>query len=170
MYKVSPSYFSFHFPLQLLRQGCAHLHYEPIPAAVKGHGRRWVGKTTRQAFEYLWWLCVCVNYVAVAILHIAVGECWPAGQLADQAGRCSFHFSAPFQSPAHAYMYASSLLILMPSCFFKPADVERSILGDGCIVEPDAKIFHSVIGLRSIIREVSSGSSGVCRAAGWRPG
>ncbi|EFN59695.1 hypothetical protein CHLNCDRAFT_56519 [Chlorella variabilis] len=32
-------------------------------------------------------------------------------------------------------------------------DVERSILGDGCIVEPDAKIHHSVIGLRSIIRE-----------------
>ncbi|PSC75177.1 ADP-glucose pyrophosphorylase small subunit isoform A [Micractinium conductrix] len=33
------------------------------------------------------------------------------------------------------------------------ADVERSILGDGCIVEPDAKIHHSVVGLRSIIRE-----------------
>lgn len=33
------------------------------------------------------------------------------------------------------------------------ADVERSILGDGCIVEPDTRIFHSVIGLRSIIRE-----------------
>lgn len=32
-------------------------------------------------------------------------------------------------------------------------DVERSILGDGCIVEPDAKITHSVVGLRSIIRE-----------------
>jgi glucose-1-phosphate adenylyltransferase len=31
--------------------------------------------------------------------------------------------------------------------------VERSILGDGCIVEPDAKITHSVVGLRSIIRE-----------------
>ncbi|PRW60444.1 ADP-glucose pyrophosphorylase small subunit isoform A [Chlorella sorokiniana] len=33
------------------------------------------------------------------------------------------------------------------------ADVERSILGDGCIVEPDARISHSVVGLRSIIRE-----------------
>lgn len=35
------------------------------------------------------------------------------------------------------------------------AEVERSILGDGCIVEPDARILHSVVGLRSIIREVS---------------
>ncbi|KAL4427779.1 hypothetical protein ABPG75_001868 [Micractinium tetrahymenae] len=33
------------------------------------------------------------------------------------------------------------------------AEVERSILGDGCIIEPDAKILHSVVGLRSIIRE-----------------
>lgn len=36
------------------------------------------------------------------------------------------------------------------------AEVERSILGDGCIVEPDAKIIHSVVGLRSIVREVSN--------------
>ena len=34
------------------------------------------------------------------------------------------------------------------------AEVERSILGDGCIVEPDARIIHSVVGLRSIVREV----------------
>ena len=34
------------------------------------------------------------------------------------------------------------------------AEVERSILGDGCVVEPDARIIHSVVGLRSIIREV----------------
>jgi len=33
------------------------------------------------------------------------------------------------------------------------AEVESSILGDGCIVEPDARILHSVVGLRSIIRE-----------------
>ena len=43
--------------------------------------------------------------------------------------------------------------LLLP---FSPSpEVERSILGDGCIVEPDARILHSVVGLRSIIREVS---------------
>ena len=40
--------------------------------------------------------------------------------------------------------------------------MERSILGDGCIIEPDAKILHSVVGLRSIIREVGRcGGGGV---------
>lgn len=37
----------------------------------------------------------------------------------------------------------------------QPTDVERSILGDGCIIEQDARIIHSVVGLRSIVREVS---------------
>lgn len=45
-----------------------------------------------------------------------------------------------------------------PRCLSLPpsplSEVERSILGDGCIVEPDARILHSVVGLRSIIREV----------------
>ena len=42
------------------------------------------------------------------------------------------------------------------------ADVERSILGDGCVVEEGARIVHSVIGLRSRIREV-----GVVGGGGW---
>ena len=46
-----------------------------------------------------------------------------------------------------------------------PAEVERSILGDGCVVEPDARIFHSVVGLRSIIREVGGRVGG-----GWEGG
>jgi len=44
-------------------------------------------------------------------------------------------------------------------------EVERSILGDGCIVEPDARILHSVVGLRSIIREVRCAAA--IRAPPW---
>ncbi|KDD77021.1 nucleotidyl transferase [Helicosporidium sp. ATCC 50920] len=39
----------------------------------------------------------------------------------------------------------------LPPCNVQSARVERSILGDGCVVEPGAQIVHSVIGLRSRI-------------------
>lgn len=59
----------------------------------------------------------------------------------------------PHNAPAPTQTGSSAPLISSPSP--TSPEVERSILGDGCIVEPDARILHSVVGLRSIIREVS---------------
>lgn len=61
----------------------------------------------------------------------------------------------PPQLPTHARAPSHCLPPLL-HLVTHHAEVERSILGDGCIVEPDAKIIHSVVGLRSIVREVSA--------------
>lgn len=41
----------------------------------------------------------------------------------------------------------------LPPCKVIDSEVERSILGDGCIIEAGSKIHHSVVGLRSRIGE-----------------
>lgn len=51
----------------------------------------------------------------------------------------------------HAPIYTMSRFL--PPSKVMGAEITHSILGDGCVVEPGAKILHSVVGLRARIRE-----------------